>query len=65
MKVIKLQHHLILADVIQEELASESECTGSASLEIGTGKRAPRPRTLKKLTYALDADTRAIVGNRH
>jgi hypothetical protein len=65
MKVINLRHYRTLTVPTQEELASESECTGSASLEIGTGKRPTRPRTLKKLAYALDADTRAIDGNRH
>jgi predicted transcriptional regulator len=65
MKAIDLKHHLILAGLIQVELASESVCTGSASLKIGTGKRPPRVCTLKKLADALGADTQAIVGIRH
>jgi transcriptional regulator with XRE-family HTH domain len=65
MKVINLKHYRTLAVLTQNELASKSVCTESASLEIGTGKRPPRVRTLKKLAYALDTDTRAIVGNRH
>ena len=65
MKAINLRHYPILAGLTQEVLARVSVCTGSASLEIETGKHPPRPRTLKKLAYALNADTRAIVGNRH
>lgn len=65
MIVINLMHYLILVGLTQEALGIVSGCTGSASVENGTGKRPPRLRTLKKLAYALDADTRAIVGNRH
>jgi Helix-turn-helix domain len=65
MTVINLKHYRTLAALTQEELANVSVCTGAASLEIGTGKRPTRPRTLKQLAYALDADTRHIVENWH
>jgi len=62
MKAINLRRYPILAGLTQDELASESECTASAALEIGTGKRPPRVCTLKQLAMPWTRTHEPLLG---
>ncbi len=63
MKMSNLRQHRMIAGLTQEELA---KCVGMHRVsinELETGKRSPRPRTIKKLADALGVDARKLMSS--